>query len=221
MERFLRVEGVAVWMPRDDVDTDAILPVRYMKSMDEDFGKGLFANLRYDPDGLPNPRFELNKPEYAKAAVLISGDNFGCGSSREHAVWALRGYGFRCVVAKGFGDIFYNNCFRMGLLPLVLPSESVDRLGSSASRLASSGSTTVVDLVSREIVGPDEHRYPFEVDALRRRMLLEGVDGIGLSLLYEDAIAAYQAREGELRSWIHFRRAAAEETSQSPVRSDH
>jgi 3-isopropylmalate/(R)-2-methylmalate dehydratase small subunit len=202
MERFLRAEGVALSMPRDNIDTDAILPVRYMKAMDEDFGKGLFGNLRYNVDGSANPDFDLNKAEYATAKILVVGDNFGCGSSREHAVWALLGYGFRCVIAKGFGDIFYNNCFRAGLLPISLSSEAIDSLSAAVAQAAGKRNT-VVDLKSQTIVSPDGARYEFEIEAMRRRILLDGLDGIGVTLLYVDAITSYQERDRAARPWVY------------------
>lgn len=202
MQRFARAEGVAVSMLRDNVDTDTILPVRYMKAMDQDFGKGLFGNLRYNADGSDQADFELNQPEYAASIVLVAGDNFGCGSSREHAVWALLGYGFRCVIAKGFGDIFYNNCLRAGLVPISLLPEKVDRLAAAVER-AAGRRNIVVDLDSQTIIDPDGAHYAFEIEALRRRMLLEGLDGIGLTLLHADAIASYQKRDRAAHPWIY------------------
>ncbi|MBM3347221.1 MAG: 3-isopropylmalate dehydratase small subunit, partial [Betaproteobacteria bacterium] len=179
MEKFKTLHAVAVPMLRDNIDTDAILPVAYMKTIKSDFGKDLFHNLRYRPDGSENPDFILNQPAYRGSKIIVSHNNFGCGSSRETAVWALLGYGIRAVVAESFGDIFYNNSFRMGLLPITLPREQLHALGEAVEK-ASGGKATIVDLESQTITGPDDVTYTFEIDATRRKILLEGLDGVGL-----------------------------------------
>jgi 3-isopropylmalate/(R)-2-methylmalate dehydratase small subunit len=202
MEKFKTLHATAAPMLRDNIDTDAILPVAYMKTIKSDFSKDLFHNLRYRPDGSENPDFILNRPEYRNAQIIVSHNNFGCGSSRETAVWALLGYGIRAVVAESFGDIFYNSSFRMGLLPIALPREQLHALGK-AVEAAGGKKATVVDLESQTITGPDDVTYKFEIDATRRRILLEGLDGVGLTLLNAEAIAAFQKRDRDRRPWVH------------------
>lgn len=202
MERFTRVEGVAAPLLRDHVDTDAIIPVSHMKTMADDFGKSLFANWRYQPDGLENPEFVLNRPAYRRARILVAARNFGCGSSREHAVWALLGFGIRCVIAESFGDIFYHNSFRNGLLPVVLGAEETKSLGREVTD-AVGRCPTVVDLERREIVGPGGRRYEFSVEPTKRRILLEGLDAIGITLLRAAEIGEFQRRDLQRRPWIH------------------
>lgn len=201
MEPFVRVEGVPAPLFQDGIDTDAIIPVARMKAMDADYGKGLFANLRYRADGAENPDFVLNRPAYRRAKFLIAGENFGCGSSREQAVWALQQFGIRCVVAGSFGDIFYSNCLRVGLLPAVLPLGACASLAQAAS--AAPGRSMLVDLETQQVIGPDASLHRFEIDALQRRMLLEGLDDIGVTLLQSDAISAFQARDRSRRPWIY------------------
>jgi 3-isopropylmalate/(R)-2-methylmalate dehydratase small subunit len=202
MEKFTKLEAVAAPMLRDNIDTDAIIPVAQMKVLAGDFGKSLFFNLRYRPDGSENPDFVLNRPEYRSARILVAANNFACGSSREHAVWALLGFGIRCVIAESFGDIFYNNSFRMGLLPVVLPREQVQALGEAVTAAAGTRNV-VVDLQAQTITGPDAIVYAFEIDANRRRILLEGLDGVGVTLLRADDIAAFQARDRVDRPWVY------------------
>lgn len=202
MEKFKTLHAVAVPMLRDNIDTDAILPVAYMKTIKSDFGKDLFHNLRYRPDGSENPDFILNKPDYRPSKIIVSHNNFGCGSSRETAVWALLGYGIKVVVAESFGDIFYNNSFRMGLLPITLPREQLHELGEAVEK-AGGKKNTIVDLESQTIIGPNDVTYKFQIDATRRKILLEGLDGVGLTLLNADKIADFQKKDRERRPWVH------------------
>ena len=202
MDKFKTLHAVAVPMLRDNIDTDAILPVAYMKTIKSDFGKDLFHNLRYRPDGSENPDFILNKPDYRPSKIIVSHNNFGCGSSRETAVWALLGYGIRVVVAESFGDIFYNNSFRMGLLPITLPREQLHELGEAVEK-AGGKKNTIVDLESQTIIGPNDVTYKFQIDATRRKILLEGLDGVGLTLLNADKIADFQKKDRERRPWVH------------------
>ena len=202
MEKFKTLHSVAVPMLRDNIDTDAILPVAYMKTIKSDFGRDLFHNQRYKTDGSENPDFILNKPEYRPSQIIVAHNNFGCGSSRETAVWALLGYGIRAVVAESFGDIFYNSSFRMGLLPITLPREELHALGEAVEK-AGGKKSTIVDLESQTITGPDNVTYKFHIDATRRKILLEGLDGVGLTLLHANAIAAFQKKDRARRPWIH------------------
>ena len=182
---------------RDNVDTDAIIPSREMKSTGKTgLADGLFAPWRYSDAAArtENPAFVLNQPEYAQAQILASGANFGCGSSREHAVWALAEYGIRCVIAESFAPIFYNNCIRNGLLPIVLPNEAIAALA---------GTTVTVDLTAQTVNGHD-----FEIEAEAKTILIEGLDAIDLTLKHRDAIAAWQAADRTKRPWIYLGTAA-------------
>jgi len=202
VEKFSRLEAVAAPMLRDNIDTDAIIPVAHMKTMSGEFGKSLFANLRYQDDGNEDPEFVLNRPQFRDAKILVGGENFGCGSSREHAVWALLGFGIRCVVASSYGDIFYNNSFQMGLLPIVLPPAELEKLGAEVTA-ADGVRRTTVDLEQLEILGPVGGHYRFDVGPLKRRALLEGLDAVGVTLLHADQIDAFQSRDQGRRPWIH------------------
>jgi len=182
-------------MDRSNVDTDQIIPKQFLKRIERTgFGQFLFFDWRFLEDGSPNPAFELNRPEYAGASILLARRNFGCGSSREHAPWALEDYGFRVLLAPSFADIFYNNCFKNGLLPIRLDAPTVEGLFARAA--SHRGYRLTVDLEQCTIT--DEHGLvlPFEVDAFRRRCLLEGLDDIGLTLVHEDKIAAYERARG-------------------------
>ena len=202
MERFRRLEAIAAPISRDNVDTDAIIPVAHMKTMSGEFGASLFANLRYRDDGSEDPEFVLNRPEYREARILVAGENFGCGSSREHAVWSLLGFGIRCVVASSFGDIFYNNCFRSGLLPIVLPAPELAALRKEVEAARGARSTTV-DLEVLEIEGPGGGSHRFEVEPLKRRALLEGLDAVDVTLLHAESIDGFEVRDRERRPWIY------------------
>ena len=196
MEPFVKINGVVAPLDRVNVDTDQVIPAVYLKSIERTgFGSVLFAPWRYNADGSPNAEFMLNNPVYEPATVLVAGRNFGCGSSREHAPWALHDYGFRCVIAPSFADIFYSNCFKNGLLPLRLPEEEVRRIMDLA--LAQPGCRLNVDLEAQRLWTDDEEiSISFEIDAARRHALLNGLDDIGLTLQHEDKIAAYEAARG-------------------------
>jgi 3-isopropylmalate/(R)-2-methylmalate dehydratase small subunit len=189
---FVKETGLAVPLDRANVDTDQIIPKQFLKRIERTgFGQFLFYDWRFLADGRPNPEFVLNRPQYAGATILVTGRNFGSGSSREHAPWALADYGFRAVIAPSFADIFYNNCFQNGLLPVVLPEEAVTEL---LTRATSPGYTLTVDLERCVVEDGAGMFVPFAVDAFRRHRLLHGLDEIGLTLQHEAAIAAYEAR---------------------------
>jgi 3-isopropylmalate/(R)-2-methylmalate dehydratase small subunit len=201
MNRFTTLTGVAAPLPIDNVDTDMIIPKQYLKTIKRTgLGAGLFAEHRYRDDGSENPDFVLNKPPYRKAAILVAGDNFGCGSSREHAPWALLDFGIRCVIAADFADIFYNNCFKNGILPIKVSREDLAKLLDDAERGANA--TLTVDLSAQEIRGPDGGVVRFEVDAFRKHCLIEGLDDIGLTMVEAPAIAAYEERSAAARPWL-------------------
>jgi 3-isopropylmalate/(R)-2-methylmalate dehydratase small subunit len=200
MENFTTLTGIAAYLPMINVDTDMIIPKQYLKTIKRTgLGKGLFAELRYDEKGAPLPDFVLHKAPYTKAKILITGENFGCGSSREHAPWALLDFGFRCIIAPSFADIFYNNCFKNGILPIALPQEEIDKLIDDASRGANA--TITVDLAAQGIRGPDGGVIKFDIDPFRKRCLMEGLDDIGLTLEKGDAIGAFEARSRTERPW--------------------
>tara|TARA_B100000315_G_scaffold58391_1_gene52772 strand:- start:58 stop:651 length:594 start_codon:yes stop_codon:yes gene_type:complete len=192
MEPFVKLNGIAAPLDRVNVDTDQIIPAVYLKSiLRTGFGDALFTPWRYKADGSPDPDFVLNVPAYRDASILVGGRNFGCGSSREHAPWALHDYGIRCIIAPSFADIFYNNCFQNGLLPVRLPEETARKIMDHA--LANPGARLNVDLESQRVWSDDEEiSVTFEIDAARRHALLNGLDDIGLTLQLEDRIAAYE-----------------------------
>ena len=193
MEPFVRLTGVVGPLPRLNVDTDQIIPKQFLKRLERTgFGQFLFYDWRFKNDGSPDPEFELNRPGYEGASILVTERNFGCGSSREHAPWALLDYGFRAVIAPSFADIFFNNCFKNGILPVVLPEETVNVMLKRA--LENPGYQATVDLERCVVEDEQGLSAPFEVDPFRRRCLLEGLDDIGLTLQYEDAINAYEER---------------------------
>ena len=193
MEPFVKVSGVVAPLDRVNVDTDQIIPAVYLKSIKRTgFEDALFAAWRYNEDGTPNPDFVLNVPEYRSASILVAGRNFGCGSSREHAPWALHDYGIRCVIASSFADIFYNNSFQNGLLPVRLPEEDVRRIMDKAK--ANPGFRLNVDLQAQRVWDDDEEIVlEFELEPARRHAMLNGLDDIGLTLQFEDKISAYEA----------------------------
>jgi 3-isopropylmalate/(R)-2-methylmalate dehydratase small subunit len=201
MEKFVKLEGVAAPLPLINVDTDMIIPKQFLKTIKRSgLGRNLFDEMRYNEDGSENPDFVLNRPAYRNARILVAGDNFGCGSSREHAPWALKDFGIRCIIAPSFADIFYNNCFKNGILPVALPQEEVDKLMDDAERGANAILT--VDLENQVIRGPDGGEIGFEIDPFRKRCLLEGLDDIGLSFEKLDAIEAFEARDRAERPWL-------------------
>jgi 3-isopropylmalate/(R)-2-methylmalate dehydratase small subunit len=200
MEKFTKITGVAAPLPIVNVDTDMIIPKDYLKTIKRTgLGKGLFAEMRYLDDGAENPDFVLNKPAYRHAQILVAGDNFGCGSSREHAPWALLDFGIRCVISTSFADIFYNNCFKNGILPVVVSPEGLEKLLDDASRGANA--TVTVDLEAMEIRGPDGGVVKFELDEFRRHCLLNGLDDIGLTLQKSKSIDSFEKDYAESRPW--------------------
>jgi 3-isopropylmalate/(R)-2-methylmalate dehydratase small subunit len=200
MEKFTVFTGVAAPLKVINVDTDKIIPKQYLKTIKRTgLGKGLFAEMRYRDDGSDNPDFVLNKPAYRNAKVLVAGDNFGCGSSREHAPWALLDFGIRCVISTSFADIFYNNCFQNGILPVTVKPEELDKLFDDAERGANA--TLTIDLEKQEIHGPDGGTIKFDIDANRKHRLLNGLDDIGLTLAKVDKIAAFEKEAHAKRSW--------------------
>jgi 3-isopropylmalate/(R)-2-methylmalate dehydratase small subunit len=178
-----------------------IIPKQYLKTIKRTgLGIGLFAEMRYDDNGKENPEFVLNKPAYRQAKVLVAGDNFGCGSSREHAPWALMDFGIRCVISTSFADIFYNNCFKNGILPIKVSPEDLEKLFDDADR--GSNATLTIDLASQEIRGPDGGTIKFDVDAHRKHCLLNGLDDIGLTLEKDDKIVDFEKKDASARPWL-------------------
>ena len=210
MNRFETFTGLVVPLDRPNVDTDAIIPKQYLKSIKRTgFGPNLFDEWRYLDHGepgqdpatrRPNPEFVLNQPRYQGAEILLARENFGCGSSREHAVWALQDYGIRVVIAPSFADIFFNNCFKNGVLPIVLDAAAVDKLFRAVQ--VTPGYRLTVDLAAQEVRTPDGEVFTFEVDPFRKHCLLEGLDDIALTLQHADDIRAYEARRREEAPWL-------------------
>jgi 3-isopropylmalate/(R)-2-methylmalate dehydratase small subunit len=202
MDKFTVLTGVAAPMPIRNVDTDMIIPKQFLKTIKRTgLGKSLFYEMRYDPaTGDEIPDFVLNKPQYRNATILVAGDNFGCGSSREHAPWALLDFGIRCVIATDFADIFYNNCFQNGILPIKLPQSDVDKLMDDASRGANAKIT--VDLERQEISGPDGGVIKFDIDPFRKHCLLNGLDNIGLTLEKDKSISSFETETASSRPWL-------------------
>lgn len=200
MEKFTALRATAAPLPMRNVDTDMIIPKQFLKTIKRTgLGASLFHELRFNDDGTPNEDFVLNNPAYKGAEILVTGDNFGCGSSREHAPWALLDYGFRCIIAPDFADIFYNNCFQNGILPIKLPQDQVDKLMDDAER--GSNAVITVDLEAQEIRGPDGGVITFEIDPFRKHCLLNGLDNIGLTLEKTDSIASYEEKAQATRPW--------------------
>ncbi|WP_108258426.1 3-isopropylmalate dehydratase small subunit [Mangrovicoccus ximenensis] len=201
MEKFTKVTGVAAPMPLMNIDTDMIIPKQFLKTIKRSgLGVNLFDEMRYDSEGKEIPEFVLNQPAYREAKIIVAGDNFGCGSSREHAPWALLDFGIRVVISTSFADIFYNNCFKNGILPIVLPQEDVDKLMDDAKR--GSNAVVTVDLENQVITGPDGGSVSFEVDPHRKHCLLNGLDDIGQTLQKAAAIDAFEAKAAAERPWV-------------------
>jgi 3-isopropylmalate/(R)-2-methylmalate dehydratase small subunit len=201
MEKFTTLTAVAAPLPMINVDTDMIIPKQFLKTIKRTgLGTALFHEMRTKPDGSENPDFVLNKPAYKNAKILVAGANFGCGSSREHAPWALLDFGFRVIFAPSFADIFYNNCFKNGILPIALPQEIIDKLMDDAERGANAVIT--VDLEKQEVRGPDGGIVTFDVDPFRKQCLMNGWDDIGLTLRHESEISAYEKRHAAQASWL-------------------
>ncbi len=200
MEKFTELTGIAAPLPMINVDTDMIIPKQFLKTIKRTgLGTNLFHEMRYDAEGRENPDFILNKPAYRGAEVLVTGANFGCGSSREHAPWALLDFGIRCVIAPSFADIFFNNAFKNGILLITLPQSEIDKLLDDASR--GSNARITVDLENQEIRGPDGGMIPFDIDPFKKKCLLEGLDDIGLTLEKKDSINAFEQRMTASRPW--------------------
>jgi len=201
MDKFTVLDGIAAPLPVVNVDTDKIIPARHLKSVARTgFGKYLLEPLRYRADGSENPDFVLNKPAYRNAKILVVGENFGCGSSREHAPWALLDFGIRAVIGPSFADIFYNNCFQNGVLPIKLPPETVKLLMEDAEKGANARLT--IDLEHETITRPDGSTVAFAIDPFRKHCLLNGLDDIGLTLQKEPAIAGYEAKSRAALPWV-------------------
>jgi 3-isopropylmalate/(R)-2-methylmalate dehydratase small subunit len=201
MEKFTQLTGVAAPMPMINIDTDKIFPAIYLKTIKRTgLAEFLFREVRFRADGSENPDFVLNQGPYRQAKVIVAGDNFGCGSSREHAPWALSDFGIKCVIAPSFADIFYNNCFKNGLLPIALPKEIVDELMEDAKK--GGNAVLTVDLASQTISRPDGEVVHFEIDAFRKHCLLNGLDDIGLTEQKDADIAAYEQKTRASRPWV-------------------
>ncbi|MCA3325576.1 MAG: 3-isopropylmalate dehydratase small subunit [Roseomonas sp.] len=202
MQAFTKLTGIAAPLPKANVDTDQIIPARFLKSISRlGFGKNLFANFRYKEDGSENPEFVLNQEPYRKAEVLIAFENFGCGSSREHAPWALLDFGIRCVIAPDFADIFHNNCFKNGVLPVRLPREICEKLMEDAKM---GGNARIsVDLERQVVVRPNGEEIPFQIDPLRRHLMLNGLDDIGQTMQHAPAIDGFEARQRATQPWLY------------------
>ncbi|MCK5276194.1 MAG: 3-isopropylmalate dehydratase small subunit [Alphaproteobacteria bacterium] len=200
MEKFTTLTGVAAPLNMVNVDTDMIIPKQFLKTIKRTGLKdGLFSEMRWNEDG-SSKNFVLDQPPYRNAKILVTGDNFGCGSSREHAPWALLDFGIRCIIAPDFADIFYNNCFKNGIVPIKLPQEQVDRLMEDAAKGANA--TMTVDLEAQEITRPDGEKIHFEVDSFRKHCLLNGLDDIGLTLQKQDKIDSFEAKRKDTQPWL-------------------
>ncbi len=201
MEKFKTINSAAAPLAIVNIDTDMIIPKDYLKTIKRTgLSKGLFAEMRFNEDGSEKPDFALNKPAWRNAQILVAGDNFGCGSSREHAPWALLDFGIKCIISTSFADIFYNNCFKNGILPIIVSPQQLDMLMEDAER--GSNATLSVDLESQTITGPDGGEIKFEIDPDRKHRLLEGIDDIGESLLKSDAIDTYEKNMSAERPWV-------------------
>ena len=201
MEKFTTLTGVAAPMNMINIDTDMIIPKQYLTTVGRTgLGKALFFEMRYNDDGSENPDFVLNQPAYRNAAILVAGDNFGCGSSREHAPWALLDFGIRCVIATSFADIFYNNCFKNGILPIKLPPEDIAKLMDDAERGANA--TVTIDLENQVITGPDGGEVKFDLDEFKKHCLFNGLDDIGLTMKNAAKIDDYEDAQKSSQPWL-------------------
>ena len=201
MEKFTKLTGVAAPLPILNVDTDMIIPKQFLKTIKRTgLGKNLFDEMRYTRDGQEIPEFVLNRPAYRKSCILVAGANFGCGSSREHAPWALADFGIRCVIASSFADIFYNNCFKNGILPIRLDQAEVDKLLDDAERGANA--VVSIDLEKQEITGPDGGCIRFDIDPFRKHCLLNGLDDIGLTMQKQQKIEDFETRRKRELPWL-------------------
>ncbi|MZR15333.1 3-isopropylmalate dehydratase small subunit [Maritimibacter sp. DP07] len=201
MEKFEKLTGIAAPMPLVNIDTDMIIPKQFLKTIKRSgLGVNLFDEMRYDREGNEIPDFVLNQPQYREAQILVAGDNFGCGSSREHAPWALADFGIKAVISTSFADIFYNNCFKNGILPIVLPQDAVDVLMKDAEK--GSNARMIVDLEEQTVTTSDGESFSFEVDSFQKHCLLNGLDDIGLTLEKKASIDAYEAKLAQERPWV-------------------
>ncbi|WP_417579244.1 3-isopropylmalate dehydratase small subunit [Pelagibacterium sp.] len=201
MDKFTTLTGVAAPLPIINIDTDMIIPKQYLKTIKRTgLGSALFAEMRFNEDGSEKPDFVLNKPGYRDTKIVVAGDNFGCGSSREHAPWALLDFGIRCVISTSFADIFYNNCFKNGILPIVVTPEQLEMLLDDADR--GSNATLTVDLENQTISGPDGGSIAFDIDPGRKQVLLEGLDDIAMTLKKNEVIGGFETKMAENRPWI-------------------
>ncbi len=201
MEKYTNHTSVAALMNRSNVDTDQIIAKQFLKKVERTgFGQHLFHDWRYNEDGTPNADFELNKPKFEGAKVLVAGDNFGCGSSREHAPWAIDDYGFNTIISTSFADIFYNNCFKNGILPIIVDADTLKALMAEIS--ANEGVAFTVDLENQSVSTPGGINVSFDIDGFRKHNLLEGLDDIGLTLAQTDKIDAYEVKHKEMFPWL-------------------
>ena len=201
MDRFEKLNGIAAPMPLINIDTDMIIPKVFLKTIKRSgLGANLFDEMRYDGNGNENPNFVLNKPQYRNAEIIVAGDNFGCGSSREHAPWAIKDFGILCVISTSFADIFYNNCFKNGILPIVLPKEQVEALMEDAEKGANA--RMQVNLEAQTVTSSDGDVFNFEIDAFKKHCLLNGLDDISLSLEKSSSIESYEAKIAVERPWV-------------------
>jgi len=201
MDKFTKLSAVAAPLPMNNVDTDMIIPQKHLKTIKRTgLGVYAFSNIRYHDDGTERADFILNQPAYRSAEILVTGENFGCGSSREHAPWALKDFGLKCIIAPSFADIFYGNCFKNGILPITLPQATIDLLLDDAARGANAIIT--VDLEAQEISGPDGGMVSFQIDPYRRHCLLNGLDDIGLTLQKKDVISDYEVKKKLSQPWL-------------------
>jgi 3-isopropylmalate/(R)-2-methylmalate dehydratase small subunit len=201
MDKFTTLTGIAAPMPLVNIDTDMIIPKQFLKTIQRSgLGKNLFDEMRFDRDGRENPDFVLNQPQYRAAEILIAGDNFGCGSSREHAPWALLDFGIRCVISTSFADIFYSNCFKNGILPIALPADAVALLMRDAEKGANA--RVQIDLAAQTVTASDGETFHFEIDSFKKHCLLNGLDDIGLTMEKATSIDAFEARAATARPWV-------------------
>ncbi len=201
MEKFEKLTGIAAPMPLVNIDTDMIIPKVFLKTIKRSgLGVNLFDEMRYDREGNEIPDFVLNQPQYREAQILVAGDNFGCGSSREHAPWAIADFGIKSIISTSFADIFFNNCFKNGILPIVLPEEQVEVLMKDAEK--GSNARMIVDLEAQTVTTSDGEVFPFEVDPFRKHCLLNGLDDIGLTMEKKPAIDAFEAKAAQARPWV-------------------
>ena len=201
MDKFTALTGIAAPLPLINIDTDMIIPKQFLKTIKRSgLGVNLFDEMRYDDDGAEIPDFVLNKPQYREAQIIVAGDNFGCGSSREHAPWAIKDFGISCVIAPSYADIFYNNCFKNGILPIALPQETVDVLMKDAEKGANA--RMEIDLESQTITTSDGEVISFDVDPFKKHCLMEGLDDIGLTMEKVASVDAFEAKASVARPWV-------------------